>query len=119
MPASPFSRQVLDELVLMLPTPGLVDGLIETLVNDICASLESLPKLTAEDPKAAAREAHRLKSGAGSLGATRLQRALAELDWSLRWGEPGDALELVPQFVAAAEEVLAWVSSEAGARGAA
>lgn len=67
-----------------------------------------MPVWAGADYRRAAREAHRLKSAAGSVGADRLHSALTKLNDVLRGPNPERAETLLPEFMAAAAEVVAW-----------
>ena len=109
MPNSPLAAEIVAELEDVGGGPEFVDTLLESLVADLIRACNRLPNLIADDPKQAAREAHRLKSAAGTVGATTLHHTIALVNDALRSDQPHRVEAFLPAFYAAATELIDWV----------
>ncbi|HJW33920.1 MAG TPA: PAS domain S-box protein [Holophagaceae bacterium] len=111
-PLPPFSAPgVLDETTLAqlrdLDDGG--DGLIREMyalfLEDVPNRLQSMRKNLAEgDATALGQDAHALKGGSGSLGASRLRHLCADLEKAGRDKRLEDAIQILPQVLAAYDE---------------
>jgi CheY-like chemotaxis protein/HPt (histidine-containing phosphotransfer) domain-containing protein len=84
---------------------GLIQEMFGLFLEDVPARLDAMRKHLAEgDVVSLGQEAHALKGGSGSLGASRLRHLCADLEKAGREKRLEDAAAILPQVLAAYEE---------------
>ncbi len=87
---------------------GLIAEMYALFLQDVPERLASMQRnLAAGDATALGQDAHALKGGSGSLGATRLRHLCADLEKAGREQRLGDATRILPEVLAAYEEARA------------